>query len=145
MAYIRVPLETNPSDLAQDVFDYINGQAPDWIPSEGNLDVWIIRAMAQMASETRDLATDVQDDIFRYFGATLVGVQPIDATAAQGNTTWTLNDSNGHTISAGTTVGIIDANNNVIPFQVASDVTVANGQSATGAGQVIIKIGRAHV
>jgi len=139
MAYIRVPLETNPSDLAQDVFDYINGQAPDWIPSEGNLDVWIIRAMAQMASETRDLATDVQDDIFRYFGATLVGVQPIDATAAQGNTTWTLDDSNGHTISAGTTVGIIDANNNVIPFQVASDVTVANGQSATGAGQVIIR------
>jgi len=139
MGYIRVPLDTNPSDLAQDVFDYINGQAPQWIPSEGNLDVWIIRAVAQMASELRDLATDVQDDIFRYFGATLVGLQPIDATAAQGNTTWYLNDSLGHTISAGTTVGIIDANNNVIPFQVANDVTVPNGSNQTQAGEVIIR------
>ena len=138
MGYIRIPLETNPTNLSQSVFDYINAQAPDWIPSEGNLDVWIIRAVAQLASENRDLATDVQDDIFRYFGASLVGVQPIDATPAQGNTTWVLADSLGHTIAAGTNVGIPDINGNIYPFQVTSDVVVPNGQSATGAGSVLV-------
>src|SRR5215831_2804854 len=138
MGYIRIPLETNPTNLAQSVFDYINAQAPDWVPSEGNLDVWIIRAVAQLASENRDLATDVQDDIFRYFGASLVGVQPIDATPAQGNTTWTLTDTLGHTIPQGTNVGIPDINGNIYPFQVAHDVVVPNGQSATAAGAVLV-------
>jgi hypothetical protein len=139
MAYIRIPLETNPTELAQEVFDYINTQAPDWVPSEGNLDVWIVRAVAQLASENRNLATDVQDDIFRYFGANLVGVQPIDATAAQANTTWTLNDANGHTIPAGTSVGIADANGNIIPFQTTVDTIVASGSNVTPTGGVVVR------
>jgi|SRR5215472_3009463 len=139
MGYIRIPLETSPTTLAQSVFDYINTLAPDWVPNEGNLDVWIIRAVAQLASENRDLATDVQDDIFRYFGSSLVGVQPITATSAQANTTWTLIDSVGHTISAGTNVGIQDIVGNIYPFQVLADVVVPNGQNATAAGGVIIK------
>jgi uncharacterized phage protein gp47/JayE len=139
MGYIRIPLETNPSTLAQTVFDYITTRAPGWIPAEGNLDVWIIRAITQLAAENRDLATDVQDDIFRYFGASLVGLAPVDATAAQGNTTWTLMDSVGHTISAGTNVGIPDLNGNIMPFYVVNDVVVPNGSTATSSGGVLIR------
>ena len=73
-----------------------------------NLDVWIIRAISQLASDNRNVASDVQDDIFRYFGSSLMGIQPVDATPAIGNTTWTLTDYLGHTIPAGTTVGITD-------------------------------------
>jgi len=139
MSYIRIPLETSSTQLTQDVFDYISTNAPDWAPAEGNLDVWIIRAVAQLASDNRNLASDVQDDIFRYFGASLVGVMPLDALSAQTNTTWTLNDSLGHTISAGTNVGVTDISGNVYPFQVLADIVVPNGQSATASGGVIIK------
>ena len=139
MAYIRIPLETNQSALAQEMFDYIIGQAPGWAPQDANLDVWIIRAVAQLASDNRNVASDIQDDIFRYFGASLMGIQPIDATSAIGNTTWTLTDSLGHTITAGTTVSILDLNGNNQAFQVVSDVVVPNGSNATAAGAVVVR------
>jgi uncharacterized phage protein gp47/JayE len=139
MAYIKIPLETNQSALAQDIFDYIQGQAPGWAPQDANLDVWIIRAIAQLASDNRNVASDVQDDIFRYFGASLMGIQPIDATPAIGNTTWTLVDYVGHTIPAGTNVGIPDLSGNLQAFQVVSDVVVPNGSNATAAGAVVIR------
>ena len=139
MTYIKIPLETNQSALAQEMFDYIQTQAPGWAAQDGNLDVWIIRAIAQLASDNRNVASDVQDDIFRYFGASLMGIQPIDATPAVANTTWTLTDYLGHTIPAGTTVGITDLSGNLQAFQVVSDYVVPNGQNVTPAGAVVIR------
>jgi len=139
MGYIRIPLETNASVLSQEVYDSIVAQAPGWLPQEGNLDVWIIRAVAALASENRDIASDVQDNIFRYFGANLVGVQPIDATVATGTTTWTMVDSAGYTIPEGTLVGIQDQLGNIISFQVVNEVAVPSGSVATGPGEVLIQ------
>jgi uncharacterized phage protein gp47/JayE len=136
--YIRIPIESDPEVLAQTVFDYIQGQAPGWAPADGNLDTWIIRSVAMLASENRDIASDVQDDIFRYFGATMIGVPPRDATYAQATTTWVMNDSLGHLISAGTTVGIRDPAGELQGFTVAFDVTVPAGQTATASGAVVI-------
>lgn len=138
MAYIRFPIEVSPSTLAQEVFDYIQANAPNWSPQDGNLDVWIIRAICQLASENRAIASDVQDDIFRYFGASLMGVQPLDAISAQANTTWTLNDSLGHTIAGGTLVAIPDSSGDLQTFYVLNDIVVPNGNSATSAGAVVI-------
>jgi len=138
MAYIRIPLEVNSSVLSQQVFDYISAQAPNWLPQEGNLDVWIVRAVSSQAAENRNIASDVQDNIFRYFGANLVGVQPIDATPANGTTTWTMVDSLGHTIPAGTLVGVPDQVGNIQSFYVMYDVVVPAGNTATSAGQVVI-------
>jgi hypothetical protein len=138
MGYIKIPIDVDPPTLAQSVFDYITNQAPLWIPNDANLDVWIIRAVTQLASENRSIASDVQDDIFRYFGATLVGLPPINAVSATATTTWTLIDSYGHTIPAGTLVGVYDALGNSVPFQTVSDVTVPAGSTATGAGAVTI-------
>jgi uncharacterized phage protein gp47/JayE len=139
VAYIKIPLETNQSALSQEMFDYIVSQAPGWAPQDGNLDTWIIRAVAQVASDNRNVASDIQDDIFRYFGSSLMGIQPLDATSAIGYTTWNLTDSLGHTIPAGTTVGISDLNGNLQAFQVVSDVVVPNGSTATGSGAVVIR------
>ena len=139
MAYIKIPLETNQSALAQNMFNYIQAQAPGWAAQDGNLDVWIIRAVAQLASDNRNVASDVQDDIFRYFGSSLMGIQPIDATSAIGNTTWTLLDYAGHTIPAGTTVGIPDLSGNLQAFQVVTDLVVPNGANATPAGAVVVR------
>lgn len=139
MTYIRFPLETNPELLAREVYDYIQTRAPTWNPNDGNLDVWIIRAITQLASENRDIASDVQDDIFRYFGASIMGVHPDTAVPSHTFSTWTLIDSLGHTISAGTAVGIRDSAGQLIPFQVAYDVVVPNGSAATNAGEVTLR------
>jgi uncharacterized phage protein gp47/JayE len=136
--YIRAPIETSPDTLANNVYAFIQSVFPNWVPNDGNLDAWLIRSIAQLASENRAIASDVQDDIFRYFGSSLMGLPPIDAVSAVGNTTWTLTDSVGHTIPAGTTVAIPDSNGNLQAFQVASDIVVPNGSSATTAGQVAI-------
>jgi len=138
MAYIKIPIDTDPPTLAQSVFDYITNKAPLWVPNDGNLDTWIIRAVTQLASENRSIASDVQDDIFRYFGASLVGLPPINATSATATTTWTMIDSFGHTIPAGTTVGVTNATGDIVPFQTIADITVPAGQSATGSGAVTI-------
>ena len=138
MGYIKIPIDVDPPTLAQSVFDYITNQAPLWVPNDNNLDVWIIRAVTQLASENRSIASDVQDDIFRYFGASLVGLPPIDAVSATTTTTWTMIDSYGHTIPAGTLVAVYDQLGNSVPFQTVADVTVPAGSTATGAGQVTI-------
>ncbi len=137
MGYIRIPLSTDPGSLSQSVFSYITNLAPNWTPQDGNLDVWIIRAVAALAGENRDIASDVQDDIFRYYGG-LVGVPPLDGISATGTTTWAMRDAAGYTIPDGTNVGIRDATGVLQTFQTTSDVVVPPGQNATAAGAVVI-------
>lgn len=137
MTYIRIPLITDPESLSQSVFQYIQGLAPNWTPQDGNLDVWIIRAVSALAGENRDIASDVQDDIFRYYGS-LVGVPPLEGSPAQGTTTWLMRDSAGYVIPVGTNVGIQDATGAVQTFQTTSDTTIPAGQTATAAGAVVI-------
>lgn len=139
MGYIRFPIETNPEVLIQDVYDYIMSFAPQWTPSDGNLDVWIIRAMCSKIAENRDLASDVQDDIFRYFGAVLMSIPPEDAVEAIGSTTWTMINNAGYTIPAGTIVAINDNTGQSFPFYTTVDVVIPPGSTVTGAGAVTIK------
>jgi len=137
VTYIKIPLVTDPEALAQSVFQYIIARAPNWTPQDGNLDVWIIRAVTALAAENRDIASDVQDDIFRYYGS-LVGVPPLDAISATGATTWTVRDSAGYTIPAGTNVGIQDSLGNIQTFQTTADYVVPVGINYTPAGAITI-------
>lgn len=139
MAYIRFPIETDPETLVQDVYNYIRTYAPDWTPADGNLDVWIIRALVYKAAETRDLASDVQDSIFRYFGSSLMAIAPQDSTHAHGSTTWTMIDTAGHTIPAGTSVALFDVDGTAYPFYTIADFTVPLGSAATAPGAVSIQ------
>lgn len=138
MTYIRVPITTDPATLQQSVYDYIQARAAGWLPNDGNLDTWIIAAMTQEAAANRDLASDVPDAIYRRMGASLFGVPPFDAKSATAQTTWTLSDTNGHTIPAGTAVAVQDASGQAWAFQVVSDVVVAPGSNTTTPGEVLI-------
>lgn len=138
MAYIRFPIETNPETLVQDVYDFINIYYPDWRPVDGNLDVMIVRALAFKIAENRDLASDVQDAIYRDFGARLMAIPPLDAAPAIGSTTWTMIDTAGHTIPAGTQVSLSDSSGNAFPFYTIASVVVAPGGLSTPVGAVSI-------
>ena len=136
--YITLPIETDPEDVLNDTYEMMANLISGWQPSNGNLDVWILQAIASIASESRDVTSEVSKSIFRYFGDSLVGVPPIDAAPAYGTTTWTLVDNLGHTIPAGTQVTMADNTGTNYAFETTQDVIVYAGSTATAAGAVQI-------
>lgn len=136
--YISVPLDTDPDTLAEEAYDFLRIQWPDWEPSDGNFEAWLIRAFAQIASETRDVASAVPDTIFRWFGASVLNFPPVDAAPASVNSTWTVKDDAGYTIPANTVVAIPATGDESIAFAVAVDVTVPPGSTATATGEVLL-------
>lgn len=135
--YVRFPIETNPQQLMADVYAYLQTRAPQWSPNDSALDVWIIQALAAVAADNRDLASDVPDDIFRYFGATVMGFPPVDATASTVESTWTMIDNAGYTIEAGTQVAIRNSSGDQIPFETVNEVIIPAG--STVASNVLLR------
>jgi hypothetical protein len=137
MAYIDVPIDSEPTDLAEEAFDYLQEQVPGWLPSPGNLEAWLIEALAQLAGELRALAVLVPDAIFQWFGQTVLGLAPFEATAAQGVTDWTMIDDSGYTIPAGTLVSITPpGSTDAYAFQTLADAVVPAGQTVVYGVQV---------
>jgi hypothetical protein len=122
--YLDIPFESDPDALSQIAFDYITNVIPGWVPSEANLDVIVIRAMAHVAAEVQDIASAVPTTIFRYMGATLFNIPPIEAVAAQGLTDWTMVDNAGYTVPAGTQIAVQVDGSTSVAFQTLNDFTV---------------------
>jgi hypothetical protein len=137
MTYIVPPLETDPATLAQEALDYLEENIPGFSATPASIEGWLLEANARLAAEIRDLAADVTTEIFRYYG-TLVGVRPIEATAASAVSTWTVVDDAGYTIPAGTLVGIPATGDELYSFVVQDDVVIPPGETATGAGEVLL-------
>ena len=132
LEYIEVPIETSPDELAADAFDFIQARIPGWVPNDGNLETIVTEALSFMTAESRDVASAVPTDIFRYFGK-IVNILPQDESFATGVISITVVDTAGYTIPAGTQVGIQTTGNEVLPFEIVSDVVIPTGSStATG-------------
>jgi hypothetical protein len=125
VGYITYPQPTDPQQLMQQAFDYLQQQIPGWVPAEGNLDTWIIEAFASEASDIQSLATQVPKTIFRYLGAFLFNIPPIDAISAVGMVQFNLLDGNGHTIPANTQLVTTDVNGNSILLSTMQDLIMA--------------------
>jgi len=136
--YVNTPTETDPDALAQDSFDYLETKMAGWKPSDGQLDTWLIAAIARMIATLNETLTDVQTSIFRYFGAQVIGLPPQEAVAATANTTWKLEDSLGHTIPQETAVAITMPGGEKVPFETRATYVVLPGKAETGAGEVQI-------
>ncbi len=128
--YIYDPLDegADPDFLQQEAYDYIQSKWPDWVPSESNLETWLIAVCSRMIAEARDVATDVPRAIFRYFGTTVAGVPSVDATHSTVNSTWNLSTNpSGRTIAAGTIVNIDDSEGEPHAFEVVAPVVLGIG------------------
>lgn len=137
--FVNVPTETDPDVLAQDAFEYLESKKPNWEPDDAELDTWMISACARMIALLNDTASDVRIGIFRFFGATVFQLPPVEARQASATTTWTLTDAAGHTIPAGTTLAVPNAAGDLIPFETTEEVIVPAGQTKTAAGGVPIQ------
>lgn len=138
-SYIALPVTTDPDQLAADAIAYLAAQTPGYVAREGHLEVWMLRAAARMAAEVAGVAAQVPLAIFQYLGQSLLGLPPLAGAAAAMSTTWTMTDSLGHTIPAGTTVAYRASSNALIMFRTTADVVVPAGQTATTAGQVTVQ------
>lgn len=130
MPYIDVNIETEPVDIAADAFGYLEGKVPGWLPSPGNLEAWLIEALSQIAGELRTLVSLVPEDIFKFYGQTIMGLPPYAAVPASATTTWTARDAAGYTIAAGTVVSITPpASTDSYGFEVTADTVIPAGQT----------------
>jgi len=102
MGYIGVPTVTDPDVISEAALNYLMTNIPGFSPSDGNLEVWMIMALAQMLSTSRDVASIVPDEIFEYFGTTVMNLPPIAAAPSAVNATITVQDNAGYDIPAGT-------------------------------------------
>lgn len=136
--YVSYPLEADPDALAQEAFDYIAARIAGWQPSPGDPLTIALESFAQIAAELIEVASDVPTAIYRYLGASLFALPPVEASRAAGTSTWTMRDDAGYTIPAGTVVGIPAAGDQLVGFETVADVVVPPGSTTTAAGEVAL-------
>jgi hypothetical protein len=129
-SYIPVPVDTEPVDLAGEAFDYLQAQVPGWLPADGNLETWLVEALAQIAGELRSLVALVPDAIFGYYGASILALPPYAAVQAVALTSWTMVDAAGYTVQAGTVIAVTPpASQTGYAFALDADLVIPAGQT----------------
>lgn len=125
--FITYPISVDARDLIAAAFAYLQTKNPNWEPSEGQPDTWIIEATGSEAADIGTLASQVPKDVFRTFGEQLFGIAPIDTQSATMSIDIFAVDNAGYTVPAGTQVGVQDAFGNLVAFTTVSDAVIAAG------------------
>lgn len=137
--YIALDAQTDPESIEADARDDMATAFPGWDASDASLESWLLKIVARLASITYELTGKVSDLWFQQFGDTIMGVAPIAAVAATGESTWTVLDIAGYTIEAGTEVTIARSGSEAHAFEVVTDVIIPAGSSVTAAGEVQLR------
>lgn len=131
--FVDTGLITDPNILNQRVMTYLEAyMPPGWTPSP--LISLIIEAFCQEAAVQADVAEQKLLSDFRYFGS-LVNLPSIDAVPATATATFTVKDTAGYTIPAGSVVGVSDPSGVVQGFDLTADLVIPSA-SSTGTATV---------
>lgn len=125
--YISLPISVDPAEITQQAYEYLQSLIPGWVPADGNLDAWLLQTTARLAADLREIARDVPEEIFRYFGEEVLLVQPKLSSYASFESTWTAVDTDGYLIPAGTTIGVRLPTGDLAPFVVIQDYSIPAG------------------
>ena len=128
--YIKLPIDVNPSVIQANALAAISNTLPGWVPRESHIEVLLLEQMSQMVSVSADVAAQVPEAIFSVYGS-LVGIVPIQGQAATAMTLWTMSDTKGYTIPAGTVLGYRVLGNATYQFTNVSQFTVSPGNIDT--------------
>lgn len=138
--YIVDPIEPDETSLEDIAIDYLETRWSGWRAADGNLEVWMISAMVRLTAEAQTLATDVPAAIFRWFGQTMLGINPIAPEYAEVHSTWTLVDNPaGRTIESGTGVSLTADDGGTATFEVVEDVFLDIDELTTLPGEVLLR------
>lgn len=136
--YITDPIEIDAEQLEEDAYDDLEELFPGWEPSDAQLAVAIIRAVARMCAEVAVVSSAVPEAIFKFMGESLFGVPQIVDQAATTTALWEIVDSDGYIVEAGTLVAIESAEGEIFAFEVAGEVEIPNGSSTTTGYEVTL-------
>lgn len=131
MAYVSFPYEgEDPDDLLAAALERIAAQLPGWTPNEAHVEYAVLSEMTREAAETRLLAADVADDVFRTYGEKLIGLPAMPGIAASGTATFTMTDTTARTVPAGTQV-LWPSGGDPVLFTTVADVSNVAGSATT--------------
>lgn len=137
--FVNLDISADREAMATRVYEAIALAFPGWEPAEGNLETFLVDNLAALYAEVVDLVSVVGEEVFGEFGRTVAQLPPIAAASATVTSTWTMIDDSGYTISPGTLVGVQAAGDNIVAFEVVTEVVVAPGDTATAAGAVTLR------
>jgi hypothetical protein len=129
--FVAIEGEADATSLEQEVYEAIEAAFGDWTPAEGNLEVWLTKAFSRIGATIFDQASILSAAAFKRFGEAIAGVPPIQAAPATALTQWTMVDTAGYTIPAGTQVAIAATGDQSVGFKTAEDATIAPGGETT--------------
>lgn len=118
-------LTASPTTLLQQWLTYMQSQFPGYTPQAGNLEYIQAVIFASWAADVAYQASQGANDMFRQFGMSLVGVQPLLGTSSQATVTLTTTDASGYTLPAGTQF-LLD---NAYGFATSLDQAVPSGST----------------
>jgi hypothetical protein len=139
MARVNLPIETDAASVTELGRDALRAAFPGiQFPAAGLLTA-LTAAGGEMAAYGRDALAEHDDFIYERLGTTILGIPYQPALPAAGASTWTLVDTDGWTIPAGTEITLRGLDDSRVGFEVVADVTIASGDSATAAGEVLLR------
>lgn len=128
--YIQLPITQNPDDIAESMYTRMTEFVPGWEPADGNLDVWIMQTTARIVADLAEIATDVPDTIFRFFGERILQVPFKDPTNAYFTATVTAVDDQGYTLPGATNIGVRRSHGDLVAFQSVGDTVIPPGDTS---------------
>lgn len=138
--FVRLPIETTPQQLIEEVVAEMEAQIPGWDAALAEYETIIFQAITyRLVVPLLTLASQVDAAIFNAWGEQIVNVVPHEATKATVTSTWKVKDKAGYTIKAGTQVDLARTGDERIGFIVVSDVEVPPGSEETAAGGVLLE------
>lgn len=138
--FVKLPIETTPQQMLEEWAAEMESLIEEWNPALAEYETIQAQALIyRIVFPLLQLAANVDAAIFNEWGRTIVNVVPQDATRATVTSTWTVTDTAGYTIRAGTQVDIARSGDERIGFVVLADVEVPPGKEATEAGEVILE------
>lgn len=137
MAYVEFPFaDETTDDVLTVALERIADRLPGWTPNEASVEYAVLSEMVRLALDTRLLATDVSDAIFRAYGEKLVGLAAQPGVTASATVTFTFTDTDVHTVLAGTQV-LWPSGGDPVLFSTVADVSNVAGNATTPGVQVM--------
>lgn len=122
--YIVVETSTDPFDIEDEIYTNMDLTFPGWAPAIGSLSTALIQEFSREIADAKDIASMVQRAIFRWFGATVMGLPPIDDESAGTTVTITVKDNTGWTVQEGTQFSLKADTGESVTFQLDDDAVV---------------------
>jgi hypothetical protein len=125
--YVQLPFTTDPTELADEAVTKLQGAWTGWQPNDGDLEVVLIEALAPMAANAAQIASNMPPAALIALGTKLLGVAYQPGVSASATATFTVKDANGpYDIPAGSEIDLAG-----VAFQTTADLVIPNG-STTG-------------